>query len=50
MVDPAGRFFDNTAGVHTYSQPINEVGVDAALGEVSVDASKFLFRDGLYDW
>ena len=50
MVDPAGRFFDNTAGAHTYSQPINEVGVEAALGQVSVDAGKYLLRDGLYDW
>ena len=50
MVDPAGRFFDNTAGVHAYSQPINEVGVDVALREVSVDAGRFLLRDGLYDW
>ena len=50
MVDPAGRFFDNSAGVHTYSQPINEIGVDAALQEVSVDVGKFLLRSGLYDW
>ena len=50
MVDPAGRFFDNTAGAHTYSQPINEIGVYAALQEVSVDAGRFLLRDGLYDW
>lgn len=50
MVDPAGRFFDNTAGVHAYSQPINEIGVDAALREVSVDVDRFLLRDGRYDW
>ena len=50
MVDPAGRFFDNVAGTHVYSHPINEVGVDAALREVSVDPDKFLLRDGLYDW
>ena len=50
MVDPAGRFFDNVAGTHVYSRPINEVGVDAALREVSVDPDKFLLRDGLYDW
>lgn len=50
MVDPAGRFFDNAAGIHGYSRPINEVGVDAALREVSVDPDKFLLRDGLYDW
>ena len=28
MVDPAGRFFDNAAGAHTYSRPILEVGVE----------------------
>ena len=50
MVDPAGRFFDNVAGIHLYSRPINQVGVDAALREVSVDADKFRLRDGLYDW
>ncbi len=50
MVDPAGRFFDNTAGAHVYSRPINEVGVNVALQEVSVDPDRFLLRDGLYDW
>ena len=50
MVDPAGRFFDNTSGTHLYSRPINEVGVDVALREVSVDPHKFRLRDGLYDW
>ena len=50
MVDPAGRFFDNVAGTHVYSRPINQVGVDAALREVSIDPDKFRLRDGLYDW
>ena len=50
MVDPAGRFFDNVAGTHSYSQPINQVGVHTALGEVSVDPDKFRLRDGLYEW
>ncbi len=50
MVDPAGRFFDNMAGTHVYSRPINEVGVAAALREVSVAPDKFRLRDGLYDW
>ena len=26
MVDPAGRFFDNTSGYHTYGRPILEGG------------------------
>ena len=50
MIDPAGRFFDNVAGFHTYSKPILEVGVEAALREVTIDPEKFLSRDGLYDW
>ena len=50
MVDPAGRFFDNVAGTHVYSRPINQVGIDAALMEISVDPDKFLMREGLYNW
>ena len=50
MVDPAGRFFDNVSGRHTYSRPIIEVGVEEALCDVSTDPEKFLSRDGFYDW
>ena len=50
MVDPAGRFFDNAAGTHTYSRPILEVGVEQAMRDVSVDAGKFLARSGMYAW
>ena len=50
MVDPAGRFFDNTSGAHTYSQPIIDVGVEEALSQVVVDSRKFVSREGLYDW
>lgn len=50
MIDPAGRFFDNVFGTHTYSRPILEVGVRQAFADVSVDFEKFLARDGLYDW
>ena len=50
MVDPAGRFFDNAAGSHTYSRPILEVGVEETLMDVLVDVGKFLSRNGLYAW
>ena len=50
MVDPAGRFFDNVAGSHTYSRPILEVGAEQALKDVSVDAGKFLSKSSLYAW
>ena len=50
MVDPAGRFFDNTMGRHTYSRPIIEAGVAEAIEGVSIDTGVFLQRGGLYDW
>ena len=50
MVDPAGRFFDNVSGAHSYSRSIVEVGAEKAYLDVSVDPAKFLARDGLYDW
>ena len=48
MVDPLGRFFDNSKGHHTYSGPILEVGVMAALEEVAVDTNLFSQRGGNY--
>ena len=50
MVDPAGRFFDNVTGIHTYSRRILKVGVDEAIADVSANSRKFLSRGGLYDW
>ncbi|MCY4579262.1 MAG: hypothetical protein OXD31_09445 [Chloroflexi bacterium] len=50
MVDPAGRFFDNVEGGHTYSRPILEVGIEQALRDVSQDPAKFIKRNGLYNW
>lgn len=49
MVDPAGRFFDNMSGSHTYSTPILEVGTETALAQVRVDAERFERRGGRYE-
>ena len=48
MVDPLGRFFDNTKGHHTYSRPILDIGVIAALEDVTVDTDRFHLRGGSY--
>ena len=48
MVNPHGRFFDNSRGRHTYSRPILEVGVQAALHDVVVDTDRFERRGGNY--
>ena len=50
MVDPLGRFFDNTKGSHTYSRPILEAGVAGALQDVKIDPEMFGKRGGRYEW
>jgi radical S-adenosyl methionine domain-containing protein 2 len=50
MVDPAGRFFDNTAGFYRYSDPILACGAGNAMAQVIIDREKFLARGGRYDW
>lgn len=50
MVDPAGRFYDNTTGSHNYSQPILEIGCQLAMQQVNYNYSKFVSRGGIYDW
>ncbi|MCU0444876.1 MAG: viperin family antiviral radical SAM protein [Microscillaceae bacterium] len=50
MIDPAGRFFDNSEGKHRYSQAILQVGVKTALAEINNDFEKFVQRGGQYDW
>lgn len=50
MVDPAGRFYDNSTGGHTYSKPILEIGARLAIQQVNYDFSKFVSRGGIYNW
>lgn len=50
MIDPAGRFFSNVGGRHSYSDPILEIGVEAAFAQVVFHESTFERRGGRYDW
>jgi radical S-adenosyl methionine domain-containing protein 2 len=50
MVDPAGRFFENSAGYLSYSEPILKVGVNKAYLQAHPSRYKFLVRGGKYDW
>jgi radical S-adenosyl methionine domain-containing protein 2 len=50
MVDPAGRFFDNTAGHYRYSRSILSVGVADAWQDIRFDSQCFEDRGGVYDW
>lgn len=46
MVDPSGRFFQNTQGTYKYSEPIQEVGVWEALRQVGFSWNKLVERGG----
>lgn len=50
MIDPLGRFYGDTDGVHRESAPILEVGVSEALASVGFQATKLEARNGLYAW
>ena len=50
MIDPSGRFYGNTNGVHRVSEPILRVGVATALESVGFKSDKLEARDGIYDW
>ena len=49
MIDPLGRFFDDTKGKHTYSRPILEVGVERALEDIDIYPECFAARGGFYE-
>jgi radical S-adenosyl methionine domain-containing protein 2 len=51
MVDPWGRFFQNTGGSYTRSREILEVGVEQALADAGGwDRKKFVDRGGNYEF
>ena len=50
MIDPTGRFFDNTKYSYTYSRPILQVGILSALQDVTINPEKFDMRGGSYEW
>lgn len=50
MVDPAGRFFDNSKGAYNYSDPILKEGIQKSYSQINIDFDKFLERGGLYNW
>lgn len=50
MINPEGRFFDSESGKHQYSDPILEVGVAEAIGQIHFNNDRFLVRGGIYKW
>jgi len=50
MIDPLGRFFQNTQKIYNFSNPILKVGIRNAFDELKYNHIKFLKRGGLYAW
>jgi radical S-adenosyl methionine domain-containing protein 2 len=50
LIDPAGRFFNDANGFHSYSNPIAEIGIEEAFAQVNVNRETFLQRGGVYNW
>ncbi len=50
MLDPLGRFFQNSDNVYRYSTSILEAGVLAGLRHVGWDAERFERRGGRWEW
>ena len=50
MIDPQGRFYQNSRNIYRFSEPILKVGVDRALNEISYDPIKYEERGGIYAW
>ena len=48
MISPDGRFFDSTTGMHKYSDPILDVGVQEAWEQILFDPSLFTYRTASY--
>ena len=50
MIDPLGRFFGNSGGMHRIGLSIIEVGAEEALASVGFQHRKLVARGGVYDW
>lgn len=50
MIDPIGRFYQNTGKVYRFSRSILEVGILNALKDIRFNCNKFFERRGIYVW
>ena len=50
MIDPYGRFYQNTENSYHFSKPILEIGFKNALSEITYNSLKYMQREGLYAW
>lgn len=50
LIDPLGRLFENSAGKHTYSEPLQNSTVKECLKQINLNRETFIDRGGIYNW
>ncbi len=50
LIDPLGRLFENSAGKHTYSDPVQENDLGQCLSQINLNREMFIQRGGIYKW
>jgi len=50
LIDPQGRLFENSKGIHTYSEPLQYNSIDKCLSQINLDRDMFIKRGGIYQW
>lgn len=50
LIDPLGRLFENTKGIHTYSDTLISNNIEHCLSQISLNRNTFLKRGGIYNW
>lgn len=50
LIDPLGRLFENSAGKHTYSDPVQENDLSECLSQINLNREMFIQRGGIYKW
>lgn len=50
LIDPLGRMFENTHGIHTYSDSLINHSVEHCLNQITLNRDTFIKRGGIYNW
>lgn len=50
LIDPQGRLFENSAGRHTYSSPLQSNNIETCLSQIELNREMFEKRGGIYNW
>lgn len=50
LISPKGELYENSKGIHTYSDPLQHNTVDHCLSQINLNRDMFVKRGGIYQW